>query len=148
MRVRAATRDDLAAVTHLLSASSLPLDGVEENLGDFIVAEDARNIAGVIGIERYGDAALLRSAAVSPSARGTGLGSRLVKELLERASAQGIRDVYLLTTTAEEYFPRFGFTRSTRAQVPEAVRASREFQGACPDTAVVMKRVLGKKESA
>ena len=147
MRVRAATRDDLAAVTHLLSASRLPLDGVEENLDDFIVAEDARSITGVIGIERYGDAALLRSAAVSPSARGTGLGTRLVKELLDRASEQGIRDVYLLTTTAEEYFPRFGFTRSTRAQVPEAVRASREFQGACPDTAVVMKRVLAKAES-
>ena len=147
MRVRAATRDDLAAVSQLLSASSLPLDGVEENLDDFIVAEDARKITGVIGIERYGDAALLRSAAVSPNARGTGLGARLVKELLDRASAQGIRDVYLLTTTAEEYFPRFGFTRSTRAQVPEAVRASCEFQGACPDTAVVMKRALAKAES-
>lgn len=141
MRLRAATRDDLAAVSQLLSASGLPLDGVEENFDDFIVAED-HGIAGVIGLERYGPAALLRSAAVAPSLRGSGLGHRLVQEVLERASAQGVREIYLMTTTAEEYFPRFGFARSTRAQVPEAVRASREFQGACPDTAVVMKHVL------
>ena len=146
MRLRAATEDDLAAVEQLLAASGLPLEGVEENFGDFIVAEEADAIAGVIGIERYGDAALLRSAAVSPDARGNGLGRKLVQELLERASTRGIRDIYLLTTTAQEYFPRFGFTRLTRAQVPESVRASREFQGACPDTAVVMKRALPKRE--
>lgn len=139
MRIRTATAKDLPAVRRLLLASGLPVDGIEENFADFIVAEEANGIAGVIGIERYGAAALLRSAAVSPDARGGGLGSQLVKKILERASAQGVRDVYLLTTTAEEYFPRFGFTRATRNEVPESVRASREFQGACPDTAVVMK---------
>ncbi len=148
MRLRAATRDDLAAVTRLLSASELPLDGVEANLAGFIVAEEADGIAGVIGIERYGEAALLRSAAVSLDSRGNGLGSRLVRELLERAAAGGVAEIYLLTTTAEEYFPRFGFTRSSRAQVPESVRASREFRGACPDTAVVMKRALPKRDPA
>jgi len=142
MRLRAATPDDLTAVRQLLSASGLPLDGVEENFDDFIVAEEKDGIAGVIGLERYGPAALLRSAAVSPESRNSGVGHRLVRELLDRASAQGVREIYLMTTTAEEYFPRFGFTRSTRAQVPEPVRASREFQGACPDTAVVMKHVL------
>jgi amino-acid N-acetyltransferase len=142
MRLREATHADLVAVTELLSASGLPLDGVEDNFDDFIVAEEERGITGVIGIERYGSAALLRSAAVFPNARGSGVGGRLVEEILERATGQGVREIYLLTTTAEEYFPRFGFTRSSRAQVPEAVRASREFQGACPDTAVVMKRIL------
>jgi amino-acid N-acetyltransferase len=142
MRLRAATHDDLAAVRQLLSASGLPLDGVEDNFGDFIVAEENDGIAGVIGLERYGSAALLRSAAVSPESRNTGVGRRLVREILDRASAAGVREIYLMTTTAEDYFPRFGFTRSTRTQVPEAVRASREFKGACPETAVVMKRVL------
>lgn len=80
--------------------------------------------------------------AIADGVRGTGLGSRLVNEILERAAALGIRDVYLLTTTAEEYFPKFGFTRAARLDVPESVRASREFQGACPDTAVVMRRTV------
>jgi len=149
MVIRTAIAGDLAAVQNLLAASGLPVDGVKENFFDFIVAEESSGISGndsgivgVIGIERYGAAALLRSAAVSPGVRGTGLGSRLVKEILERASARGIRDVYLLTTTAEEYFPKFGFARAARGDVPEPVKASREFQGACPDTAVVMKRTV------
>jgi amino-acid N-acetyltransferase len=142
MHLRAATHDDLEAVREMLLSAGLPLDGVEDNFADFIVAEEERGIAGVIGVERYGSVALLRSAAVFPDARGTGVGGRLVRELLDRASAQGVREIYLLTTTAEEYFPRFGFTRSTREEVPEPVRASREFQGACPDSAVVMKRGL------
>jgi amino-acid N-acetyltransferase len=142
MRLRAATPNDLTAVQQLLSACDLPLDGVEENFGEFIVAEENDGIAGVIGLERYGAAALLRSAAVAPESRNSGVGQRLVREVIDRASAEGVREIYLMTTTAEEYFPRFGFNRSTRAQVPEAVRASREFQGACPDTAVVMKRLV------
>lgn len=145
MLIRAATGDDLSAVRKLLVAAGLPVDGVEENFTDFIVAEDERHIAGVVGIERYGTSALLRSAAVSPAERGTGLGSRLVKRILEHAADRGIRDIYLLTTTAEEYFPRFGFTRAARADVPEPVKASREFQGACPDSAVVMKRALAEE---
>src|SRR5688500_15815630 len=91
MQLRAATHDDLAAVRQLLSSAGLPLDGVEDNFADFIVAEEERRIAGVIGVERYGSAALLRSAAVLPDARGTGVGGRLVREPLDRASAPGVR---------------------------------------------------------
>jgi amino-acid N-acetyltransferase len=142
MLLRAATANDLPAVRHLLVTAGLPVDGVAENFSDFIVAEDESSIAGVIGLERYGTSALLRSAAVSAPSRGTGLGSLLVRRILEHATTRGVRDVYLLTTTAEEYFPRFGFTRATRADVPKPMKVSREFQGACPDSAVVMRRAL------
>jgi amino-acid N-acetyltransferase len=67
---------------------------------------------------------------------------RLVKTILERAAADGVEDVYLLTTTAADYFPRFGFTEASRSDAPEQLSASREFQGACPATAVLMKRSL------
>ena len=143
MQLRSATSNDLPAVESLLSESDLPLDGVRENFSTFIVAEDRGAIAGAIGLEKFGSFALLRSAVVSPDNRGSGVGSRLVKQLLERADEEGIEDVYLLTTTAEKYFPRFGFTRTTRTAVPDAVKASAEFQGACPDTAVVMTRRVG-----
>jgi amino-acid N-acetyltransferase len=142
MRIRAVTADDRAAVEELLATAGLPLEGVAENFGEFIVAEDEDTIAGVIGIERYGHTALLRSAAVIENARGAGIGSQLVKVLLDRARAQGVRDIYLLTTTAADYFPRFGFTETPRSQAPDSLRASREFQGACPATAVLMKHSL------
>ena len=142
MRIRPATTSDQRAVEQLLVTTGLPVDGVEENFGDFMVAENDTGIAGVIGIERYGDIALLRSAAVTADSRGNGVGGRLVKAILERAMAQGVREVYLLTTTAADYFPRFGFTEMSRWNAPGQLGASREFQGACPATAVLMKRSL------
>jgi amino-acid N-acetyltransferase len=143
MRIRNATDVDLSAVEKLLMASDLPLAGVRDNFSSFIVAEEAGEIAGAIGLEEYGSAALLRSAVVSPEHRGSGIGGKLVEQLLEQAEEAGIEELYLLTTTAEKYFPRFGFTPTTRSAVPDSVKASAEFQGACPDTAVVMKRRVG-----
>jgi amino-acid N-acetyltransferase len=143
MEIRKATDEDLGAVETLLSASNLPLDGVQENFSGFVVAEDEGKVAGAIGLEKFGSVALLRSAVVSPQYRGSGIGRLLVESLLERAQHQGIEELFLLTTTAEEYFPRFGFARTARSAVPAAVKASAEFQGACPDTAVVMRRRIG-----
>jgi len=140
MKIRNATNSDFPAVEQLLLSSRLPIEGVKENFSSFVVAEDAGTIAGAIGLERYGSAALLRSAVVSPANRGAGVGRQLVESLLQRAREDGIDEVYLLTTTAEKYFPRFGFARTTRAAVPETVKESAEFRGACPDTAVVMRR--------
>jgi amino-acid N-acetyltransferase len=140
MKIRPATSDDLGAVESLLSASNLPLDGVKENFSTFVVAEDEGAIAGAIGLEKFGPVALLRSAVVSPEYRGSGVGSRLVEKVLERAEEEGIEELFLLTTTAENYFPRFGFMRTARSAVPSAMQACAEFQGACPDSAAVMKR--------
>jgi amino-acid N-acetyltransferase len=143
MRIRNATDADLSAVESLLSASDLPLDGVRDNFCSFIVAEDEGRIAGTIGLEVFGSVALLRSAVVSPGHRGSGIGRRLVELLLEKAEDAGIEELYLLTTTAERYFPRFGFAPTTLGAVPDAVKASAEFRGACPDTAVVMACRVG-----
>lgn len=140
MRIRNATNADLPAVERLLAANDLPLEGVRDNISSFVVADDDGAIAGAIGLEKFGSAALLRSAVVSSDRRGSGIGRRLVEQLLERAEEAGVDEVYLLTTTAEKYFPRFGFTRTARSAVPDVVKSSAEFQGACPDTAVVMTR--------
>ncbi|HKR10355.1 MAG TPA: arsenic resistance N-acetyltransferase ArsN2 [Gemmatimonadaceae bacterium] len=147
MRIRKAKKADLPAVEQLLSSSNLPLDGVRAHFADFIVAEDTDGIEGVVGLERYDSVALLRSAVVAPDHRGSGIGRRLVEQALERAEEDGVDELYLLTTTAEKYFPRFGFETTTRATVPDELKASAEFRGACPDTAVVMKRRLGSSRA-
>ena len=144
MQIRRAKDSDLVAVEQLLAASDLPTDGVRDNFSSFVVADDNGAIAGAIGLEKYGSAALLRSAVVSAESRGSGIGRKLVEQLLQRAEEDGVDELYLLTTTAEDYFPRFGFIRTSRAAVPDAVKSSAEFRGACPDTAVVMTRRLGQ----
>jgi amino-acid N-acetyltransferase len=93
-------------------------------------------------MERYGDSGLLRSVAVTQEWRGTGVGRTLVDRVLEEGRTAGVREVYLLTTTAEHYFPRLGFVCVDRECVPAALHASAEFTGACPASAVVMRRAV------
>lgn len=141
-RIRPATPGDSPQVRALLSAAALPLAGVPDDLAEFLVAERGGALLGAIGLERYGRAALLRSAVVDPAHRGSGLGEALVQGLVERAQSSGVEELILLTTTAERWFPRFGFAVITRSEVPNALQASEELRGACPASAVVMRRRL------
>jgi amino-acid N-acetyltransferase len=136
--VRPATAEDLAAVERLLTESHLPLAGVRESLKDFVVAHAGDALVGVAGLEVCCDNALLRSVAVAPEWRSHGVGRTLVTRVIADAEARGIHALYLLTTTAEHYFPSFGFRTTTRDAVPEDIRATGEFQGTCPASATVM----------
>lgn len=144
MTIRAATRADLEAVEALLMASELPTAGVREAFDDFLVAEVEGQVIGVAGMEYVGDSGLLRSTAVLPKWRGYGVARRLVERLIEDATVTGVRQLYLLTTTAASYFPSFGFTRTTRQSVPMDLRQTVEFQGACPSSATVMHLALSE----
>lgn len=137
-RVRPATPADLPAVERLLTTSGLPLDGVREAFPTFIVAESEGEVVGVAGLEPCQAHALLRSVAVADGWRSRGVGRALVTHLVADAEARGIRALYLLTTTAEHYFPSFGFQTISRDEVPEDVRATKEFRSACPASAIVM----------
>ena len=81
------------------------------------MAEESGRVVGAVGLEVYGDCALLRSAVVDAGRRGSGLGIDLVESLLRHAATRGVREIYLLTTTAEHFFPRFGFVRIPRGDV-------------------------------
>jgi amino-acid N-acetyltransferase len=142
--IRMAAPGDFAGVVRLLEVADLPTAGLDRSLPDFLVAEESGRVVGVVGLEVYGDCALMRSAAVDAGRRGSGLGIDLVESLLRRATMRGVREIYLLTTTAEHFFPRFGFLTIPRGEVAPAVRASEEFRGACPDTAIAMRKVLGE----
>ena len=141
--LRTASKADQAGIEALLTRLKLPTAGVSEWLDHFWVGERESEIVGVAGIELYGDGALLRSVAITPELQGGGLGRALVDRTLRSARDVGAREVYLLTTTAEGYFPRLGFEGTTRTEVPVAVQSSIEFREACPASAVVMRKVLG-----
>jgi N-acetylglutamate synthase-like GNAT family acetyltransferase len=142
-RLRAAAADDLPAVERLLAASGLPLDGVREAFGTFVVAESGVDLVGVAGLEVRCDNALLRSVAVRPEWRSHGVGRALVTRLIADAESRGLNALYLLTTSAERYFPSFGFHTIAREEVPDDIRATAEFREACPASATVMCRSCG-----
>jgi L-amino acid N-acyltransferase YncA len=146
--VRRATPNDWAAIADLLSASQLPLAGAKDHIAEFVLAERGGALVGCAAVERYGDAGLLRSVAVAQPERGGGTGAALVRRCVDDAQASGLQVLVLLTTTAEGYFPRFGFEVIDRELVPEAVRESAEFRGACPDSAAAMRLVVRQTEKA
>lgn len=144
--MRRATPHDWPKIAALLATADLPLAGAEAHLSDFFLAFRDDALIGTAGLERYGDTALLRSVAVAPTERGQGLGQALVQKAIELASMLGLRQVVLLTTTAANFFPRFGFQPISRAEVPLAAQASVEFQEACPASATVMALMLEPEE--
>lgn len=133
-----ALEGEAVAILALARASGLPVDGLREVISTTLVARRAGRVAGIATLELYDDAALLRSVAVAGEARGQGLGIRLTEAAIAEAGKRGVKAIYLLTTTAEHFFPRFGFEVTSRDDVPLAVRQSVEFVSACPASAVVM----------
>jgi amino-acid N-acetyltransferase len=137
--IRNARPGDLDAARALLRDCDLPMDGLEDQFGPaYSVGEVEGKIIGLAGVETHGPDGLLRSAAVAPVWRGKGIGEALTRDRIAWARRLGLRGLYLLTTTARDWFPRFGFSAAERDRAPEAIRASREFAGACPASATCM----------
>jgi amino-acid N-acetyltransferase len=140
--IEAASDRDLREVRRLLERLRLPLEGVDDHVQTMLVARDGARIVGTAALELHADGALLRSVAVAQDQQGRGLGHALTEAALRLAWTHGADTVFLLTTTAEQFFPRFGFEPITRDEVPASVQASVEFQSACPASAIVMRRRL------
>ncbi|HKR65741.1 MAG TPA: arsenic resistance N-acetyltransferase ArsN2, partial [Thermoanaerobaculia bacterium] len=133
---------DVDAIKALLVENDLPTAGVDEHWKTFLVARDASGIVACGGAEAYQFAALIRSVAVKQEHRKNGIGRRIVRQLLDRLASRGLREFYLLTTTAEEYFKKRGFKTIDRDEVHPQLLNSREFQDACPDSATCMRLVM------
>lgn len=97
---------------------------------------------GVAGLESFGSVGLLRSVAVDPAHQGKGIAAQLIDRLAVTAEAMQLKEIYLITTTAEGYFTRCGFAFVSRDTVPEVIQQTRQFSGLCPSSAIVMKRTL------
>lgn len=140
--LRPAAPDDRAAVERLLVATDLPTEDLPPSLVHFFVALDGDQLVGVAGLERRGEAALLRSFAVVPAQRGRGIAGRLYRALLDEAARLDLHDAYLLTTTAQALFQHWGFSVVPWDKAPPAVRETPQFQGLCPSSAACLHRPL------
>lgn len=141
--LRAAVASDREAVVALLIASGLPTAGLARDFPDgYVVAVDDAGLLGCAGVERYGDAGLLRSVAVGAAARRRGLGRRLVADRQAWAASRGLSTLSLLSVGAAGYFAGLGFRPVERDLVASAVQASDEFTTTCPRSAACMQRSL------
>jgi amino-acid N-acetyltransferase len=142
MNITVATERDLPDVRNLLQRQQLTPDGIDDHVQTMLVVKDGLRLVGTATLECHADGALLRSVAVDTEQQGRGLGKLLIDAALQLAQKHGVHDVFLLTISAEEFFPRFGFETITREAVPASVQTSVQFRYACPASSVVMRKRL------
>ncbi|GGH07875.1 arsenic resistance N-acetyltransferase ArsN2 [Mucilaginibacter phyllosphaerae] len=132
-------RDD---VIELLTAQNLPVSDLPGVLSNFYVATQNAQIAGVAGLEIYGNYGLLRSVAVHANSRGRGIAAALLDKIEGLAAKKQLNALYLLTETAADYFEQKGYEHIARMDIPDAIKESSEFKQVCPDTATAMQKSI------
>ncbi len=143
VELRTAGADDRPAIVALLTACELPLAGMDDQFPHgYVVAVRDRQLVGVAGLERYGDAALVRSVAIAAAERGRGLGVALSANRVNAARDAGAGAVYLLTTTAAAFYRRFGFRDLSRTALPPAIAAAPEVSTSCCASATCLALAL------
>jgi amino-acid N-acetyltransferase len=133
---------DLGRVLELLRAEKLPDQGVVDQFGHYLVVRDLGEVVGACGLELHGESALLRSLVVALDSRNQAAGDCLLRGIVALGQRLGARNLYLLTTTAQRYFERYGFQSCAREEPPAGIRQSWELREGCPATATLMKRAL------
>jgi amino-acid N-acetyltransferase len=134
--------DKIEKVKQLLLENDLPTDDVEDNEVQLFVIQEKGQLTGVVGVEVYDSIALLRSLAVDSNHKKLGIGKLLVEFAIQYLIKNGINEIYLLTTTAEGYFLKFGFKSVNRSKIPSAIQKTKQFESICPQTAIVMSRSI------
>ncbi|GAB4044382.1 arsenic resistance N-acetyltransferase ArsN2 [Spirosoma litoris] len=144
IHITAAQSADKGAIVALLAQAQLLTEDLPTDLPDFVIAKEESNLVGVAGLERFGPVGLLRSVVVDPQYQGKQIAAQLVGRLLETAQASNLEEVYLITTTADRYFERYGFQPINRQEVPAVIQKTQQFSNLCPSSAIVMKRALSQ----
>jgi amino-acid N-acetyltransferase len=146
--IRRAQSVDLAVVRALLKISGLPMADLASALDlQLWVLENNESVFGVIGMERFGACALLRSLAVGAGYQRRGFGHMLVARLEREAQTEGVLQLVLLTETAERFFHSIGYEVIDRRFAPEKIQQSAEFRSLCPASAVCMTKFMASSHA-
>ena len=128
-----------SAFLNLLDSEKLCMDYIDLKKDLYYGIFDSGKLIGGYGLEVFGSSALLRGVVLAPSKKGFGLGSDLINHSRRKAKENQIENLYLLTTTAKNFFEREGFGEIQRTQVPETIGNTVEFKSFCPDSATCMQ---------
>lgn len=146
LRMEAVASASLPDLATALANGGLPSEDLAECAGRFYrFSDDSGATVGFGGLEFKGVDALLRSVLVLAPLRRRGLGGAIVASFLDHAAMLGVRRVFLLTTTAADFFAALGFVVTARAAVPEFIAATTEFSRLCPASAICMTKTIAPR---
>jgi amino-acid N-acetyltransferase len=141
MNVIPASQNSFSAAIDLLKKNNLPTEDLTPGTQLFVVEEGAGVIATVAVEYDYNDA-LLRSLSVSEEKRTSGIGKNLVAFIEDYVKKQGVQNIYLLTTTAEDFFLKRGYKAVDRNTVPGFIKNTSEYGVICSSSSTLMKKEL------
>ncbi len=116
VNIRNASTSDIPYIKSILSQYILETELVEENIDQFIVAENGGKVVGCACLDNSAGLMELRSIAVLPAWKNKGIGRRLFKTLEQRA--KGMTDRIYVRTTARGFFDKMGFRALDNSQKP------------------------------
>ena len=138
--IQPARPEQLPDLVQLLTKNQLPAEDLPAGLPNFWLALEEGKVVGSVGFEAHDTVALLRSLSVEETHRNQAVARQLCDRAFDEAKKQAIKSVYLITTTADRYFQRLGFTVVDRSTVPDAITKTSQFSSLCPASATVMKQ--------
>jgi N-acetylglutamate synthase-like GNAT family acetyltransferase len=101
-----------------LRTADLTLSGLDDpELPLWIQVDADGRIEGTAGFELAGREALIRSVAVAPSLRGTGLGRKLAQFALDRAAEAGAERAWLFSRRSGPFWQKLGFEPADRDEL-------------------------------
>ncbi len=139
MEIREANKEDIPFIEDILKENNLPYKDVASKVNCFFIGHIKNKPIGIGGIEIYGDYGLLRSLVIIDSFRKKGYGKALCHKIIEYAKEKGVKEIYLLTTTAKGFFEKIGFEEVNRSIAPTPIQNTTEFKYSCPSTAICMR---------
>ena len=144
IKIERFVQGDEKEIVKLLSQAKLPAQDLTlEKLEHFLVAKAKDgSVIGAVGVELYQDVGLLRSLVVHPAYQGKGLGKWLTREVESIAQQRSIKTLFVLTTTATEFFPKLGYQVIQRDRAPMSIAKTEEFKTICPVSAVCLFKTL------
>ena len=128
MIYRKARFDDIESIfglVHIYAAQGEMLprsrNTLYENLRDMVIAESGSEVVGVGALHIMWDRlAEVRMMAIAPAYMRRGIGTEIVRLLLDEGDALGIEKVFTLTYKPD-FFRKLGFIRITRGELPQKV---------------------------
>jgi amino-acid N-acetyltransferase len=104
--------------------------------------EDSCQLVGYGGLEIFGNLALLRSVAVEKEFQGKKAGRFICNWIENWAKENHISELYLLTTTARDFFAHLNYHVIQREEFPESLKQTSQFSQLCPASSICMKKIL------
>lgn len=141
MNIVPASQNSFSAAIALLKKNNLPTEDLDPGKQIFVV-EDGNKVVATVAVEYNYSDALLRSLSVSEEKRKSGIGAELVTFIEDYVQKQGVETIYLLTTTAADFFQKRGYQVIDRNSVPRFIQNTKEYSVICASSSTVMKKKL------